>query len=98
MDSGNIANDEKSRSRSRVSVGQIAIGTPGFAFKSKLTGAMAPNSQSNQAAAGGLANINLLNVNNTGFTGTATSTTLNNNATESNSNREAGMLKNSHLQ
>ena len=39
-----VEQGEKSRSRSRVSVGQIAIGgTPSYAFKSKLTGPMAPN-------------------------------------------------------
>ena len=41
-----IEHDEKSRSRSRVSVGQIAIGTPSYTFKSKLTGAMAPTGAS----------------------------------------------------
>ena len=61
-----IEHDEKSRSRSRVSVGQIAIGTPSYTFKSKLTGSMAPNGASQQinngAGINGLGSINLLNV------------------------------------
>ena len=61
-----VEQDEKSRSRSRVSVGQIAIGTPSYTFKSKLTGPLAPTGTSQN----GLGSINILNMNTSTSPGT----------------------------